>query len=126
MPSIYPAFIRDANGNILTDDNGAMYDYGDGVVTGVTRPTDQAVNFLQADRLDVSNNNSNSFGFAAYSDISFLKDFTLTLNVNVYDTENRILYASSPDYGYVGTATGGSSDAYQYRTYSINLQQLLK
>ena len=126
MPGIYPAFIRDANGNILTDDNGKMYDYGDGLVTGVTRPTDQAVNFLQSDRLSVSNNNSNGFGFAAYSDISFLKDFTLTLNVNVYDTENRIHYATSPDYGYASTATGGSSEAYQYRTYSVNLQQLLK
>jgi TonB-linked SusC/RagA family outer membrane protein len=125
MPSIYPAFIRDANGNILTDDNGAMYDYGDGLVTGVTRPTDQGANFLQSDRLSYSNNNSNAFGFSAYSDISFLRDFKLTLNVNVFDTENRISYSSSPDYGYIGSASGGAADAYQYRTYSLNMQQLL-
>ena len=125
MPSIYPAFIRDADGNILTDANGAMYDYGDGIITGVTRPMDQDGNFLQEDRLNYQNNNSNAFGFAAYSDITFLKDFKLTLNVNVYDTENRLHYAYNPDYGYLASATGGAADAYQYRTYSVNLQQLL-
>ena len=125
MPSIYPAFIRDADGNILTDDNGKMYDYGDGLVTGFVRPCDQASNFLQEDRLNVQNNNSNAFGFAAYSDIKFLKDFKLTLNVNVYDTENRLHYAYSPDYGSIGTSSRGASNAYQYRTYSVNLQQLL-
>lgn len=106
MPSIYPAFIRDADGNILTDANGAMYDYGDGIITGVTRPMDQDGNFLQEDRLNYQNNNSNAFGFAAYSDITFLKDFKLTLNVNVYDTENRLHYAYNPDYGYLASATG--------------------
>ena len=125
MPNIYPAFIRDANGNILTDDNGKMYDYGDALVTGVVRPVNQATNFLQADRLNLQNNNSNAFGFAAYTDIKFLKDFKLTLNVNVYDTENRLHYAYSPDYGSIGTSSHGASDAYQYRTYSVNLQQLL-
>ncbi|MBO5156386.1 MAG: hypothetical protein J6C05_04555 [Prevotella sp.] len=38
MPSIYPVYIRDANGNIMTDARGKMYDYGDGMVTGLTRP----------------------------------------------------------------------------------------
>ena len=33
MPSIYPVYIRDANGNIMTDARGKMYDYGDGMVT---------------------------------------------------------------------------------------------
>lgn len=38
-PCIYPVYIRDANGNIMTDANGKVYDYGDGLVTGVIVPT---------------------------------------------------------------------------------------
>lgn len=123
-PSIYPVYIRDANGNILTDANGKMYDYGDGLVTGVIRPNDRSDNYIQDDILTVTNSNSNAFGFAAYSDISFLKDFKLTLNINVYDTENRYMTGQSPDYGYFGQ-TGGYLSTYSYRTYSVNSQQLL-
>lgn len=123
-PCIYPVYIRDANGNILTDANGKMYDYGDGLVTGVIRPNDRSDNYIQDDILTVTNSNSNAFGFAAYSDISFLKDFKLTLNINVYDTENRYMNGQSPDYGYFGQ-TGGYLSTYSYRTYSVNSQQLL-
>jgi len=123
-PCIYPVYIRDANGNILTDANGKMYDYGDGTVTGVIRPNDRSDNYIQDDILSVSNSNSNAFGFAAYSDISFLRDFKLTLNINVYDTENRYMTGASPDYGYQGQ-TGGYLSTYSYRTYSVNSQQLL-
>ena len=123
-PSIYPVYVRDANGNILTDANGKVYDYGDGLVNGVIRPNNRSDNYIQDDLLTVVNSNSNAFGFAAYSDISFLRDFKLTLNVNVYDTENRAISGSSPDYGYIGQ-TGGYLTTYHYRTYSCNTQQLL-
>ncbi len=123
-PCIYPVYIRDANGNIMTDANGKVYDYGDGLVTGVIRPNDRGDNYIQDDILTVANSNSNAFGFAAYSDISFLRDFKLTLNVNIYDTENRYMMGQSPDYGYTGQ-TGGYLSTYHYRTYSANTQQLL-
>lgn len=123
-PSIYPVYVRDANGNILTDANGKVYDYGDGLITGVIRPNDRGDNYIQDDILTVANSKSNAFGFAAYSDISFLKDFKLTLNVNIYDTENRYITGISPDYGYSGQ-TGGYLSTYHYRTYSVNTQQLL-
>lgn len=123
-PSIYPVYIRDANGNILTDANGKMYDYGDGLVTGVIRPNNRSDNYIQDDILTVTNSNSNAFGFAAYSDISFLNDFKLTLNINVYDTEDRSMSGQTPDYGYFGQ-TGGYVSTYSYRTYSVNSQQLL-
>ncbi|MDD5862710.1 MAG: TonB-dependent receptor plug domain-containing protein [Prevotella sp.] len=125
MPNIYPAFVRDANGNILTDDNGKVYDYGDDAVTGIVRPVAQGENFLQEDRLTTANNISNAFNFAAYSDISFLRDFKLTLNVNVYDTENRAVSSYPSEYGELGQSTGGYADADHYRTYSFNTQQLL-
>lgn len=62
---IYPVYIRDANGNIMTDANGKVYDYGDGLVTGVIRPNDRGDNYIQDDILTVANSNSNAFGFAA-------------------------------------------------------------
>lgn len=116
MPNTYPAFVRDANGNILTDDYGKVYDYGDGTITGLVRPVGQGENFLQEDRLTTANNISNAFNFAAYTDISFLRDFKLTLNVNVYDTENRALSAYPSEYGELGQSTGGYSYADHYRT----------
>jgi TonB-linked SusC/RagA family outer membrane protein len=117
-------YLRDANGNILTDGNGKMYDYGDGLATGVIRPNVTGSNYIQEDILTLNNSKSNAFGFAAYSDITFLKDFKLTLNVNVYDTENRYMVGQSPDYGYFGQ-TGGYVSTYSYRTYTVNTQQLL-
>lgn len=123
-PSIYPVYIRDANGNILTDSNGKVYDYGDGLVTGVLRPNNKGDNYIQDDLLTYDKSKSNAFGFAAYSDFTFLRDFKLTLNVNVYDTENRSMTGASPDYGYYGS-TGGYISTYSYRTYSVNTQQLL-
>lgn len=123
-PCIYPVYIRDANGNILTDSNGKVYDYGDGLVTGIIRPNDSGDNYIQDDLLTLTNSKSNAFGFAAYTDISFLNDFKLTLNVNVYDTENRYRTGQTPDYGYF-VQTGGYVSTYHYRTYSVNTQQLL-
>ena len=123
-PCIYPVYIRDANGNILTDSNGKRYDYGDGLVTGIIRPNNSGDNYIQDDLLTLTNSKSNAFGFAAYTDISFLNDFKLTLNVNVYDTENRYRTGQTPDYGYFGQ-TGGYVSTYHYRTYSVNTQQLL-
>ena len=123
-PCIYPVYIRDAQGNIMTDANGKVYDYGDGLVTGIIRPNVTGDNYIQDDLLTVTNSKSNAFGFAAYSDISFLRDFKLTLNVNIYDTENRYITGQTPDYGYTGQ-TGGYLSTYHYRTYSVNTQQLL-
>ncbi len=124
-PCVYPVYLRDGNGNIMTDANGKMYDYGNGAATGIFRPNAKGGNYIQEDKLNIYNNNSNAFGLAGYADITFLKDFKLTLNINVYDTENRMRSGSSPDYGYVGTSDGGGISAYHYRTYSLNYQQLL-
>ncbi len=36
---IYPVYLRDGARNIMTDENGKMYDYGDGGNGGAHRPT---------------------------------------------------------------------------------------
>lgn len=121
---IYPMYMRDGDGNIMTDAHGKMYDYGDGTATGVVRAVYKNDNPVQQQMVDYYNNNSNAFGLQGYADITFLKDFKLTLNASVYDTENRIITAINPYYS-TGATTGGSTSTGHYRTYSLNLQQLL-
>lgn len=121
---IFPLYIRDGQGNIMNDERGKMYDWGNGVVNGLVRPAQKNSNNLQSDVLNNNLNSSNGFGVAGYADISFLKDFKLTLNINVYDTENRIQTSTNPYYGYY-VSSGGGVSAYHYRTYSLNTQQLL-
>ena len=122
---IYPLYIRDGEGNIMTDTHGKVYDYGDGLVTGITRPVYKSDNPLQSDLLDLSENNSNAFGLQGYMDIKFFKDLTLTVNASIYDTENRTKTGSNPYYGYYQN-TGGYVAGYHYRTFDLNTQQLLK
>ena len=121
---IYPVYIRDGEGRIMTDANGKLYDYGDGGNAGLNRPVYKKGNAIQSDLLDGSSNNSNGFNVQGYADISFLKDFKLTLNASVYDTENRTMTATNSFYGY-NTSQGGAVTAYHYRTLAVNLQQLL-
>lgn len=121
---IFPLYIRDGNGNIMTDAHGKMYDWGNGLVIGVVRPTQKNTNSLQSDVLNEAHNSSNGFGFSGYSEISFLKDFTATLNINIYDTENRAQSSVNPYYGYY-ISMGGYVATSHYRTYSLNTQQLL-
>jgi TonB-dependent SusC/RagA subfamily outer membrane receptor len=59
-PCIYPVYVRDANGNILTDANGKVYDYGDGLITGVIRPNARGDNYIQDDLLTLTNSKSNA------------------------------------------------------------------
>lgn len=124
MPSIYPVYIRDANGNIMRDAQGKMYDYGDGSVTGVIRNNETQSNDLQTDVLDTYNTDSNAFGIQGYADISFLDDFKFTANVSVYDTEVRMRDAINPYYGYNATQ-GGIMTINHDRYIGVNTQQLL-
>lgn len=121
---IFPLYIRDGNGNIMTDEHGKMYDWGNGFVNGIVRPTQKNSNSLQADVLNKNVNSSNGFGISGYADITFLKDFKATFNINIYNTENRSQSAVNPYYGYY-ISMGGYVSTSHYRTYALNTQQLL-
>ena len=122
---IYPLYVRDGVGNIMTDAHGKVYDYGDGLITGLSRPVAISSNSIQSDLLDKSRNDSNAFGLQGYADIKFFRDLTLTINASIYDTENRAEIAYNPFYGYSAN-TGGGVSTYHYRTFDVNTQQLLK
>ena len=120
---IYPLYIRDAAGNIMTDEHGKMYDYGDSTILGLDRVVDQSGNYIQEDLLDTSKNISNAFNIQGYATVDFLNDFHFTINGSAYITENRMNYSYNPYYGF---NTGrGYVAVYHYRTNSFNTQQLL-
>lgn len=121
---IYPVYLRDAQGNILTDSHGLRYDYGDGTVLGFSRALYNAQNCIQEDMETVYDNNSNAFSFQGYAEVSFLRDFKATVNASVYDTENRQVTTNYPYYGSYAL-TGGGSSVGHYRTFDFNTQQLL-
>ncbi len=121
---IYPLFIRDGNGDILTDSHGKLYDFGAGDNAGLMRPVELNGNPILQDRLDHSRNVSNAFNIQGFATLTFLNDFSFTANANVYITENRINYAYNPWYGYM-VSTGGTLGVSHYRTAAHNYQQLL-
>lgn len=124
MGPIFPLYVRDENGNILTDNHGKVYDYGTGNNAGITRNQEKNANSIQSDLLDLSNNNSNAFNLQGFITADLTHGFSLTVNASAYTTENRMKYGSQPYYGY-NKVNGGSVSTYHYRTTDINYQQLL-
>lgn len=120
---VYPLYIRDAQGYIMEDTHGRVFDYGDAATIGLSRPMDAAGNYIQEDLLNESKNNSNAFNIQGYATVDFLSDFHFTVNGSVYTTENRMNYAYNPYYGY--QAGRGNVAVYHYRTTDFNTQQLL-
>ncbi len=120
---IYPLFLRDEYGNVLTDSHGPRYDYGDGTV-GFVRVYDKNYNSIQSDKLDTNSRNSNSFTLNGYANFDFLKDFRLTINGGVTVQDYRSTSATNPYYGY-NVATGGAITTSHNRRTTTNFQQLL-
>ena len=60
---IYPLYIRDAQGNIMFDNESGinMYDYGDGSVIGLKRPFMGQSNPLSDNQLNKQNIEGNAF-----------------------------------------------------------------
>ena len=122
---IYPLYIRDAQGNILRDDNGfKRYDYGDGENGGIIRPFLPGGNPYSANQLDVNNSEGNAFNATGFAEITFLKDFKFTINSGVNVDETRTTQTTNPYYGSYASSNG---IVYKYHTRSIswNHQQLL-
>ena len=120
---IYPLYIRDGDGNIMTDTHGRRYDYGY-MNVGLIRPVEKEGNSIQNDLLNKNHNDINAFSIQGFATIDFLNYFHLTINGSTYVTENRLNTAVNPYYGY-NVNTGGSTEVDHYRTSSVNYQQLL-
>ena len=126
MAPIYPLYIRDAAGNILQDSKTglAMYDWGDGTVTGLTRPTMTGSNPIFANYFDKNQNEGNSLDATGTAEIRFLEDFKFTSANTVMLDETRFTYTNNPYYGQFA-ANNGSIQKAHVRTWAYNYQQLL-
>jgi len=121
---VYPLYVRDADGKILTDSHGPVFDYGAGNNGGMIRPQENNGNSIQDDLLNITNNNSNAFNLQGYATADLTHGFSLTVNGSIYVTENRMKYGYQPYYGY-DVSAGGTVTTYHYRTTDVNYQQLL-
>ena len=126
MAPIYPLYIRDAAGNILQDSKTglAMYDWGDGTVTGLTRPTMTGSNPIFANYFDKNQNEGNSLDATGTAEIRFLEDFKFTSANTVRLDETRFTYTYNPYYGQFAANNGSILKAH-VRTWAYNYQQLL-
>jgi len=125
MAPIYPLYIRDAQGNILLDDNGfKRYDYGDGANAGFVRPFLPNGNPYSANQLDINNAEGNAFNATGFAEVTFLKDFKFTWTSGVNVDETRSTNTTNPYYGSYASSNG---TVYKYHTRTIawNHQQLL-
>ena len=122
---IYPIYIRDGKGNIMTDKYGLlMYDYGDGGNGGLTRPYLGTSNALQAATLDKNNAEGNAFNGTGFAEVKFLQDFTFTFNAGFGVDETRSTTIMNKYYG-MATSVGGMISKGHSRSFYMNLQQLL-
>lgn len=126
MAPIYPLYVRDAAGNILQDSKTglAMYDWGDGTVTGLTRPVMTGSNPIFANNFDKHENEGNSLDATGTAEIRFLEDFKFTSANTVMLDETRFTNTMNPFYGQFA-ANNGSVQKTHVRTWAYNYQQLL-
>ncbi len=122
---IYPIYVRDANGNVMVDDNGiTMYDYGEGMNAGLKRPIYQDSNAYGDAVLNKSYDDGNMFMGNIYADIRFLKYFKFTTNNSMQVTEVRYTDYTNPYYGQYASSNGIISKEHD-RVTDMNIQQIL-
>lgn len=128
---IYPLYIRDGQGNIITDPQTGvpMYDYGtsatsNNTIWGLDRPYLGGGNPLSSNQLDKNYYDGNAFTGTGIAEIRFLKDFKFTSSNSVFLDESRQTNTSNMFYGqYV--ANHGTVFKYHTRSLSTHfLQQL--
>ena len=126
MAPIYPLYVRDQYGNIMTnpETGKAEYDWGDGSVIGLTRPIYTQANPLSALELEDNSFEGNTLNAVGSAEIRFLKDFKFSSINNVMLQDSRQTQTTNPFFGQYA-AGGGSISKYHTRAWSYNYQQLL-
>jgi len=128
MAPVYPLYIRDGEGNILTDENGKRYDYGTGENGGKERPSTlmPMSNPLQENILNMDHTIGNLTTVSGYMDITPIEGLKITINGTVTDDETDNTATGQPYYGETAKSYPGG---YVYREktqkFSMNFQQLV-
>ena len=126
LAPIYPLYIRDAQGRVMTNatTGDPEYDYGDGRINGLTRPMFGQSNPLNDIMLGTDKYEGNSFNATGSAEIRFLEDFMFTtrntamLNEQRQNNLGQNIFGQSANYG-------GSVSVGHTRTWAYNYQQLL-
>ena len=128
LAPIYPVYIRDDNGDIMTDENGKLYDYGSGENGGAKRPANllPARNPLQANELNKNATVANITTLNSYADFTPIDGLKITLNGTVTDNEWNNTSKVQPFYGNTAsTYPGGYISKTAYQTFTLNFQQIV-
>ncbi len=122
---IYPFYMRNGQGQIMTDQYGnTMYDYGAGANAGLVRPFLSNANAYAANKMDENNAEGNAIMASGFAEIRFLKDFKFSWNSSVNLDETRQTGFTNPYYGQYASQNG-MLYKYHTRALSYNHQQLL-
>ena len=124
MAPIYPVYLRDANGNIMQDKNGNMYDFGVANQGPLNRPLNPNLNSIKLSQIDTYNTSANTLNGNAFMDINFLKDFKFTFSAGSSIRDSRNKYGNNPFYG-SAQSLNGKINVVHWRRTTMNLQQLL-
>lgn len=125
---IYPVYLRDGDGNIMYDDNGKMYDYGNGTLIGVKRPFLNGSNPIQANQLETSFRNRGLLNIGGNLNISvpWVKGLKLQIKTDVMSNTSNYTSTQQPFYGSSATTyPKGYVRQNADNVYSYNHQQLL-
>jgi TonB-linked SusC/RagA family outer membrane protein len=128
LAPIYPLYLRDEYGNIMTDENGRVYDYGSGENGGSSRPAGllPARNPLQANELNKDYSVANVTTLNGYADFTPIDGLKITLNGTVTDNEWNNMLKIQPFYGNTAsTYPGGYVAKTAYQTFTMNFQQIV-
>lgn len=126
MAPIYPLYIRDAEGNILINQNTNLpeVDYGNGAVLGLTRQFMKDGNPLNDSQINHNGGIGHNATAAGTAEIRFLKDFKFTSSNSALIGEYRGTTTYNPWFGETASQKGHIFKKHD-RTWTYNLQQLL-
>jgi len=121
---IYPVYMRDANGEIIYDENSKMirYDYGDRASMGLVRPYLSQSNPISSNQLDANNMEGNLINATGTAELRLPYGFTITSINNVYVREYRYTNTTNPYFGQYANLNGQVSKEHD-RYWSYNYQQ---
>lgn len=126
MAPIYPLYIRDGQGNIMTHEATGyrLYDYGDMSINGQKRAYLAQSNPIASALLDDYSLVGNMFNAQGTLEVRLPLNITFTSINNAYVDETRTTSTTNPYFGQYA-ASNGMVYKYHTRYFNYNLQQRL-
>ena len=125
---VYPMYLRDGNGNIMRDENGVMYDYGDGQVIGLVRPFCTGSNEVQENvlRSRLRERGILNLGGTFNITVPWVKGLKAQIKTDIVQNTSNYTSTQQPFYGASSLSQPkGRVQQEATKTYSYNHQQLI-